>query len=239
MFQVTAINLTPAALLPWMPTCHQGDSSMERHSQACLGLGGLHKTTMICSPVWVACVSLGVLEQLCPLLMLMFGRIHAALTLLGHCVCLSARTCHPMSVSTASNNNILWCWTAFPFLVINNLPQNWKVPTVLGTFFFFLQNHTSLIFLGFFLVCFLGVYLIYGFINFPRTSASSMICLCFSKRKWDQEWCMMPIFKISLTAEKCFLEKSGVLPPVFWVLKIVFCFLGKSLHSTPSQFSSA
>ncbi|OPJ70665.1 hypothetical protein AV530_008905 [Patagioenas fasciata monilis] len=29
--------------------------------------------------------------------MIMFGRIHAALTLLGHCVCLPARTCHPMS----------------------------------------------------------------------------------------------------------------------------------------------
>lgn len=33
----------------------------------------------------------------------------------------------------ASSNNIWW----YPFLVINNLPQNQKVPTVLRSFFFF------------------------------------------------------------------------------------------------------
>lgn len=150
-----------------------------------------------------------------------FTSIQTALALPGCHVDLPVRAYHLRRMRTASNNNILWYSTAVPSSVINNLQQNRKVPTV-PNFFFPLQTHASLIFLGFFSVCFSGVYLIYGFINFPRTFASSMICLCFSNRKWDQDWCVMPIFKILLTAEKCFLEKSWVLPPVFSVLKIVF-----------------
>lgn len=51
--------------------------------------------------------------------------------------------------------------------------------TYLFIYLFSPQTQASLIFLGFFSVCFSGVCLIYGFINFPRTFASSMIFLCF------------------------------------------------------------
>lgn len=135
----------------------------------------------------------------------------------------------------ASRNNIWW----YPFLVINNLPQNQKVPTVLRTVFLFPANSCFLNLPGVFLsVCFSSICLIYEFINFPRTFASSTICLCFSNRKWNQDWWMMPIVKTLLTAEKCFLEKSWVLPPVFSVLKTVFCEdLGKSPPSTPLLYN--
>lgn len=122
--------------------------------------------------------------------------------------CLPRNAIHWMWVQPpASSNNIWW----YPFLVINNLPQNQKVPTVLRTFFFFfLHIHASLIFLAFFFlpVCFSSICLIYEFINFPRTFASSMICLCFSNREWNQDCWMMPIAKAWLTAEKCFFGEK-------------------------------
>lgn len=66
-----------------------------------------------------------------------------------HCPDLPAKDCHAMNVSPAPSYNIWW------FLVINNLPQNQKVPAVLRTFLFFLPANS----------CFLNLPSCFFFLN--------------------------------------------------------------------------